>query len=345
MEIIKEDVFRRQIKKGFAGGSGFLLFGDEDYLKLHALNAARTSVCADASLSFFNDIRLDTLDFTPAALLEALTPLPMMSDRKIVSVSGLNFNALKPSDIDAMCEVLGTLRELDFNVLIISVPAGGMDEGYLPKRPSALLTKLSEYLTPVRFENVTPGRLTAWCEKHFEHNGAECSDDVCRVLIERCGTSMFTLASEIDKLSFYVLANGRTKVSADDVDRVTPASIEADGFALANAVLDGKSEDALNALAVMKFNRTEPVSVLSEISRVVCDLNLVKSLLSEGNTTPEIAKALKMNEYKAKIYVSAASVKSADRLKRALVLCSAADSELKLSASGYTALEKLLCSL
>ena len=151
MNIMKSDDFRREMEKGLSGG--YLFFGDEDYLKLHSLSAARESVCPEPSFALFNDMKIDPLSLTPASLIDALTPLPMMADKKIVSISGLNFKLMRPEEIEGLCEVFEMLDEYDFNVLIISVPEGGIDEGYLPRTPSKLLTRLSESLKLVQFES------------------------------------------------------------------------------------------------------------------------------------------------------------------------------------------------
>ncbi len=343
MEIIKDDAFRKLIKKGLSGG--FLFFGEEDYLKLHALTSARKAVCEEESFAFFNDIRLDPTDFTPDVLVDALSPLPMMADKKIVSVSSLNMKAMSASQIDELCEALEALKEYDYNVLIISVPSDSFDEGRLPKNPSKLLTKLSKHLTPVRFEAVTQARLTAWAQKHFEHNGVSCPDELCHSLFERCGTSMFTLSNEIDKLSFYLLQNGRSTVCADDVTKVSCATVECDAFALSNAILDGNSEQALEALSAMKYNRTDPIIIFSEISKVFGQLVLIKSMLGEGKTPFEIAKIARLNEYIVKLYSSRLANIPEKKLKKALTLCSEADSLLKLSSQGYSVIENLLCTI
>lgn len=343
MDIIKEDIFRKQLKSGLRGG--YLFFGEEDYLKSFSLRAAREALAGEETFAVFNDVQIAPIDYTPSALLNALTPPPMMADQKIVTINGLAISAMKQSEIDDLCEVLSTLSEYDYNVLIISVPNGLIDEGNLPKRPSALLTELSKYITPVRFEAVTGARLVAWVGKHFSHHGVSATAEVCSLLIERCGRSMFTLAEETKKLSFYALSHGRTTVSADDVRAVSVSVVESDAYALANAILDGKYSAAIDALAVMKFQRVEPVIILSEVSRVICDLVSIKALQEQGMSTPEIAATLKMNEYKTRIYASAAASKPHDRLKHALLLCSEADLSLKLSMQGYTAIERLICTL
>jgi len=342
MEIIKEDVFRRQIKSGLCGG--YLFFGEEDYLKAHALRTAREALCPDPSFAFFNDMRIDAPDYSAQGLLDALMPLPIMSDQKLVSVTNLYLSSLKASELDDLCDALATLGEYDYNVLILCVPADGMDEGSLPKRPSALLKRLSQYLTPVRFESISPARLCSWAGKHFAHSGVQASGEACAFLVRYCGTSMYTLASEIEKLCAYVLSHGRQTVSEADIRHVCIPQINDDAFGLANAILDGKYDEALSALSVMKFRRVEPVVILGEVSRVCCDLLCVKLLLDEGHSQAEIASILKMNEYRLRIYAAAAAAKTRKRLERAIALCRNADTTVK-GGSGYAAIENLICSL
>lgn len=343
LEIIKEDAFRKQMKKGLVGG--YLLFGDEDYMKAYSVNAARQTVCSDATFALFNDMKIDVMDYSAGALLDALMPMPMMSDKKIVTVNGLNINALRPKELDDLCEVLAALPEYDYNVLLISVPATQIEEGNLPKYPSAALKKLGEYLTLVHFEPISGARLVSWVGKHFGHHGVNASPEVCSVLVEYVGRSMYTLSNETEKLAYYVLQNGRDTVTKQDVYDVCVAEISTDAFTLANAILDGRGEDAMNALAVMKFRRVEPVVLMGEVSKVICDLVTIKAMLEGGCSASEIAAILKMNEYRVKIYAQGAASKSTAKLKSVLSLCTEADMALKLSPQGYIAIEKLICSL
>ncbi len=343
MDIIKEDIFRKQLKKGLSGG--YLFFGEEDYLKSFSLRAAREAVCTDETFAVFNDVRIDPMDYSASALVNALMPPPMMCEQKIVTVSGLAISDMKQSELDELCEVLSALTEYDYNVLIISVPAGLIDEGKLPKAPSAVLTELSKYLTPVQFDTISGARLTSWIGKHFEHHGVSASPAICNMLIERCGKSMFTLSAETEKISYYVLSHGRKEITAADVDNISASVIDSDAYALTNAILDGRYDEAIDALNVMRFRRVEPVIILSEVSRAVCDLLAIKTLQGEGLPVGEIAAVLKINEYKTKLYAQAAASKSEQKLKRALLLCSEADLALKLSPQGYTAIDRLICCL
>ena len=341
MELMREDEFRKQLKKGISGG--YLFFGDEDYLKSFTLSAAREAICPDATFALFNDVRIDAMDYSAAGLLDALMPPPMMADQKIVTVSGVNLGGFRSFDVDDLCEALSALREYDYNVLILSVPAGQFEEGNLPKSPSALYKRLSEYLTPVRFDPITGARLVAWVGKHFQHHGVSADASVCAYLIEFCGKAMFTLSSETEKVAYYVLQQGRQAVTREDVERVCVSELSADTYALANAIADGKYEEALRALEVMRFRRIDPVVVLSEVTRVICDLVTVKALAEQGLQAGEIAAVLRKKDFWAKKNYAAVSGKSLKRLKRALQLCSEADLSLKQQGySGYLAIERLI---
>ena len=79
MDLLKEADFRKELKSN--PRAGYLFFGDEDYLKAFAVKQARELICPDPSFAFFNEIRLDAMDFEAQKLIDALMPLPMMADK------------------------------------------------------------------------------------------------------------------------------------------------------------------------------------------------------------------------------------------------------------------------
>ena len=112
-------------------------------------SAAADSICAEEAFALFNHVHLDAMDYTADKLVDALMPPPMMAEQKLVTVSGLALSSMRAGELEDLCDALGALRDYDYNVLILSIPAGLMEEGALPKRPSPILKRLSELLTPV----------------------------------------------------------------------------------------------------------------------------------------------------------------------------------------------------
>ncbi|MBQ7347236.1 MAG: DNA polymerase III subunit delta [Clostridia bacterium] len=343
MNLIKEADYRKEIKA--SPRAGYLFFGDEDYLKTFAIRHARDTLCPDPTFAFFNEMHLDAVDFTPDKLLDALMPMPMMADRKLITVNGLNFNTMRPNELDALCDVLAQLPNYDYNVLIISVAADCLDAGYLPKRPSAVLSKLGEHLTPVQFERCTTAKLAAWIQKHFAHNGVQASPEFCTAMPDYCGHSMYILANEIDKLSYYTLSHGLTEATDANMRLVCTPAEEYDAFAFTNAIMEGKQDAALAILADYRFRRVEPLMILGDVTRVICDMISVRAMVSDGTPAAEIASVLKLHEFKVSLYQKSLRNTSEKRLHRALEACTAADTSLKLSPQGYTALERLICTL
>jgi len=340
--IITEAEYRKRIGKSV--GSAFLFFGKEDYLKSAALRQTREAICPEPAFAFFNDITIDALNFEPAKLLDAMAPPPMMADGRLIVLRGFDFTAMRAAEVDDLIEALSALSEYPYNTVIVSVAAGALDEG-TPKKPSSMLKKLSAVLEPVRFETPTDARLAAWVGRHFAHHGIGVSPADCAFLVSFVGQNMFVLASEIEKLAYFAHAAGRARITAEDMRTVAVPLVAADAFALSNAILAGRTRDALDALAVLKFERIEPTIVMGELSGIFSNMQAIRLLLDTGHTIREAATALGLHEYKAGLLAKAANRTDPARITRAVRLCTEADAALKSISGDYAAIERLICSL
>ena len=342
-DIIAEGDYRKQIDR--VAGRAFLFFGEEDYLKKAAVQLTREALCPDPAFAAFNDVTIDALDYTPDKLLDAMTPPPMMADTRLIVLRGFDFTAMKQQEIDDLIEVLTALPEYDYNTVLISVSAGLLDEGFLPKSPGKVLKKLSEVAVPVRFLSPTDAKLALWVGRHFTHCGVTTEPTVCAALIDYCGKNMFVLAGEIEKLAYYTLENGKKAVASADIPVVAAPSSAPDAFALSNAVLAGRGAEALDALAVLKFQRVDPTFVLGEIARTFCDMQNVRTLTEAGRSQAEIASALRLHAYRVGLLQRAVARIDEGRISRALTLAAEADYALKRGGADYAPIEQLICAL
>ena len=341
MEIIKEADFRKEIKS--APRAAYLFFGEEDYMKAFAIKKAQEAICPDPTFAFFNEIHLDALSYSHDALLDSLMPLPMMADRKLITVSGLDINAMRSNELDDLCAVMAKLEDYDYNTVILNVASDKLDIGYSLKKPSAQLKKLGECAILVNFEKNSPSKLAAWLAKHFEHNGVAVSPQICTMIIDRCGRDMYNLAGESEKLSFYAKAHGRNEILPEDVTLVTSPLFEYDSFAFANAICARRKDEALEILRDMKTRRIEPVIILAEISKNVCEMCAVATLKEDGLTSREISEASDLHEFRVSLILK---LNPRAEICRSMVRrCREADIELKSSRDGYGVIEKLICTI
>ncbi|MBO4978835.1 MAG: DNA polymerase III subunit delta [Clostridia bacterium] len=341
MVVLNEADFRKKMKtepKGF-----FVFFGAEDYLKNHCITVAREAVCPDEGLACFNDITINFTDFTAEALESALAAPPMMADSKLVVVKAMDFTAMKSGDLETLFGILGAYREDPSNLLILSATPDGLDPGPA-KKPDPIYARLAELATLVRFDEATPPKLAVWVARHCASKQVSISEADARLLIDVAGKGMFALASEIEKLCYYVLEHGRTHITAEDIRFVTIPAEECDTFALTNAAMAGKRREALSALSVMKARQIKPEIVFGEISRLYADLYLTKLYLASGRTTQDLATLLKVHPYRAGLYAKSAERASFAQLRRILSLCESTDLAMKsYGKRNYEQIEKLIC--
>lgn len=348
MEIITNADFNKKIKDNPYGN--YLFYGDEDYLKSHAIKALKDALGIDEALEIFNFVTLDVLDYSADKLIDILSMPPMMAEKKLVVLTGLNIKKMSNrgnlSEFEDFLDALNHLAEFDYNVFVLSLPSGNITEEVKGKAPTGALKTLSDILQPVKFEAPTPAKLAMWGMRHFEHYGIKASANDCSYLVEYCGKDMFTLSGEIEKLALYARSKGRDSILSADIPEVCNAEMEYGAFAFSNAILEGRKSDALSILSVMKFKQVEPLMILGELSGIFSDLLKIKIMLISGKSNQQIASETGINVHKVGIYATSARRMELDRLRAIASMTADADLAMKYRYdSGYLHLEKLICSI
>ena len=345
MDVISNLEFSKRIKENPDGN--YLFYGEEDYLKSHAVKSLKEAMGIDETLEIFNFVTLDVLDYTPDKLIDILSMPPMMAEKKLVVLSGLNIKKMtNKSDFNELLDALAHLDEFDYNVLVLTIPNGNINEEMPRKAPTGSLKILAESLQPVKFEAPTPQKLSLWVMRHFEHHGIKANQADCSYLVDYCGKNMFTLANEIEKLSLYARSQNRDHLLRDDIASICSAEMEYGAFEFSNAILDGRKGEALNILSVMKFKQVEPLMIMGELSGIFSDLLKIKIMLLAGKANQQIATETGINIHKVGIYATSARRMELARLQKIVSMTAETDLAMKFRFdSGYLNLEKLICSL
>lgn len=340
----------------------YFFYGDEDYMKNHYAAQIRAAVVTEPGFAAFNCVRFSDDTYDLEAIREAVLAPPVMAEKKLVDISLSNLDKLlNEKERTALLEMLTEAFEdggdgdgmalsmfgevsgaADTAVVILRVAADGFDAG-TAKRPSAFLKNAGKIMKTVQFDFQTDARLVRWIERHFAEYGLTIPQAVSMRILNRCGRSMYRLSGELAKTAAYAAEAGRTEVTAEDVDAAVTRTDEDDAFRLANCVLEGNIPAALEALAVKIRKKEEPIIVLSQITRVFCDLAAAAHALEEGISNAEFAKMMKMHSYKAGLYMTAAKSRPAEYFDRAVGRCAEADRKIKSTPLGYEVIERLIC--
>ena len=339
-----ETEFRAELKN-LSGG--YVLFGEEDYLKFSYSKEVRKNVL-DGTFDEFNHIVIYGEDFTPIGLMGAIATLPMMSEKKLIEVRGVNFNSLKKDEIKELEEALATVEEnASHTVLIIRADSDYFNAGRLPKAPSELYKMMSKYLTMVQLDFPAPQRLRSWILKHFASNEISFDISLCDKMVEFCGHDMWALSNEIEKLCAYAKMNNLTIVTLNDIDNVCCKTVEYDDFRLTNALLDKNKELVFETLRRQKASHEPPFAILASVIRLYMEMYLVSAHFELGMNKTQISKALGIHEFKVGKYITSINGVNPKKLSRAVELCQEADVKSKSCSNlvSYIPVENLVSSL
>ena len=337
-----EEALVTEIKTGTLGGMYFF-WGEEDYMKNHRTHEIKKAVLGGgfdefSSFSFvFGEGECDI-----PALADAFSSPPMMTDRKFVSVFFSSLDSLKEKQKAALVDLLTEFSEDSSTVTVISANSDGFDAGYA-KKPSTMLSTLGKITKCVEFPLRTDAKLIRWMERHFAGYGLQVDTATAKMILDKCGRSMYRLSGEIAKVAAHAAAYNKTAVDADDIEECVIENETDEAFGLANCILNGDTAGALSCLQIKIHMREEPIYVLGQVTKVFSDMCTARAFIDDGRDKNDYARQMKLGDYPASLRYRAAMNQSAESLSRAVELCRNADRMMKTGGGGYMPIERLIC--
>lgn len=333
--------FVAELKKGLSGG--YFFFGSEEYLiKFYTGRVRHAILGEDDTLSVFNHYVLKWGEDSAEELESALAAVPMMADKTLVELY-CDFKKIK--DHSEFADFFSSF-DADSTVFLLIATADSFDAGnYTRNKATEGYKVYSKLLKPVDFCSQTPSELKKWITRRFSKDSLAIDAPALEAILERCGKDMFRLSGELDKLAAAALARGLDHIPAELVSEITVSNEEDNAFALANAIMNGNRKMALSELAACKRRQEKAPMVLGSVSKAMCDMLTISILMKSGCDKSEIAKKLKIHEYKVGLYMDAVRNTETARLRAAADRCREADVMMKTSRLDYIALERLICTI
>lgn len=333
------EALSREIKKGILGA--YVFFGEEDFLKTHYRDEIYKSVIEEG----FEVFNYYAISFSPAVmtkeealsrLSDAVLAVPMMQDKKYIVLSDLPPSTLGKDLLDSLCSALETANTSDDTVVVLYCRSEEMETDY-KLESSAYYKKLAAAAHMVKFDLQPRGKLISWTKRHFSAETILMTDEAAGLLVDFCAGRMTSLSFEIEKLlcyAKYVKGGEPPAIDVEDVQKI--ASVYAGDeipFAMLNAAQSWKLTEMLAVLDTAKEQREEPISVLARLSRIFLDMLFIKTAKDASMPTADIAKALKMKDFRVEKYISATARVPLPILERAVRLSYETDRAMKSTPS------------
>lgn len=212
-----------------------------------------------------------------------------------------------------------------------------------PPRSDALGTAVAGTGRVLAYDAPKPRDLPAWVRAQFDGLGAAVDADAARALVEIVGDDLIALATEADKITIW--AGGRP-IARADVERLATPAREAAAWATTDAWGE-RDTGALVAAGEAELERREPFSIAVRLAAHVSLVRSVKLLAAEGVGAREIAKRVKVHEFRVRKALGHADRYSGEELDAAVVRLAALDAALKGASrlSGALELTRALADL
>jgi DNA polymerase-3 subunit delta len=262
--LISPEEFSAEIAAGMFKPA-YYFFGTEDYRIVEAEKFLAEQFLPDRQRTT-NYRRLDGRKTGCAAVLAELAAYPMLGERQVIAVS--DFQSFKPTEID---RILGMLEPPDPNrIVVFSSPSARM-----PKRNSALVSKVTKAATGVEFKRLTSRETAATISRKLSRHDVQIDSDALTALVELIAGNRGALEAEVDKLISYKEAG--EQITLDDVRQVSTGFQVFSVFTLAEEIISGNAERVLKQVRRLLADGNSPTGILFFVGQHFVSLYLVKN--------------------------------------------------------------------
>lgn len=257
----------------------YFFSGDESFRKEEAVDALIARVVEPGTEAFCLDVlRGDESD--AAAILTAVSLVPMMAERRVVVVR--DFHKLPQKDREAVADYAE--RPAPGTVLVLEAPRVNLK--------TRVYERLAASAVSVVFYPLFPERVPAWLQQHAKRYGKRLTPEAAHQLQAIAGSDLGELAGEVEKLAVFV--GGRDTIAAGDVESALGPVRAGSVFDIAEAVGEKDLAKALDAYQRAIDGGDAPQAIVALFVRHLVILWKIRFLKRDRRTDDDIKKKLQL---------------------------------------------------
>lgn len=327
----------KALQEDIKAGSPHTLYffhGEEHYLMDRLLGQLRSQLIPEG-LGEFNHHRLEGSHLTPALLQESVDMLPAFSERTLIEVWDYDPYKQPEADRDALQSMLTDLPDYLCLVFVYdTIP-------YSPDRRLKMFKALEACSRVVEFALQDTDKVVRWINRHVAEEGKSISQKDAEYLCFLTGGQMTALNTEIAKLCSSAEGPSITKA---DIDQYITPTVEAEAFKLADAIVDGKYQDAAQLLSNIQQLQEAPQRVLAALNMVFRRLLNARLCLDAKKDVTYLQQHFKIPQpFAAKNAMSSARRLTTEQCRNMVLLC--AEAALQANSGKEDCLTELLVNL
>jgi DNA polymerase III subunit delta len=252
----------------------------------------------------FNGECLLAKEASASEVVERLATLPMFGQRRLVLVK--HVEAWVKEQQKVLLAYLARPNPGACLVLTSAARKGG----------EALAKAVQAVGVVVEFTPPAEAELPRWLQEQAGHFRKQLSLKAATLLLERLGTDLQRLASELEKLCSFV--GDRQRIEVADIELTVSQQRQFSVFDLLRCVGKCQTDQAVSRLRRLLLSGEAPLGILALLARQIRILWQVKDALERGESIDQIGQKLKLSlYYLRKDYLPSAALFSTAELYRA----------------------------
>ncbi len=314
-------VKQRQLNEDISGGSFkpcYLLYGDEAYLRLQNRDKLVKALGgADNSMNFN---RYEGDGISAAEIIDMAETMPFLAERRVILVENSGFFK------DGSPELSAYMKSPSESTLFIFV------EKEVDKRKD-MYKAVSKIGFEMECSTQDDEMLKRWIKSRLSSEGKDISPRCQAYFLDRVGTDMSNIATEIEKLVCYCI--DRPVVTEEDIDAVCANYITGSIFAMTDAISERNQKRAIELYYDLLALKEPPAKILALVTRQFNLMLQVKEMTDNHRDKGQIASSLKIAPFLVQKYQGWARNFTFEQLRNALDMCAANDEAVKKGKLDY----------
>lgn len=268
-----------------------------------------------------------------ADVLSLCETLPMMSDKRIVVLrEGASFlgTSKKGGITTAMTETFADyLKNPSPSTVLILYESG-------PDKRKKLYKQLKTTAEIVEYNKLTKIELEKWLGRRLKQAGKKSSTRAIETFIDKSNylesdeKTMEMIDNEVNKIIDY--AGDRPQITIDDVEIVTPRSVEDNVFNMVDYAVTGRKDEALIMLRNFYLEGESPFGIFALLTRQLRLMLQVKLYTEQRKPADYIVGQTGIKPFLVKKMTRIGSKRSSESLTRKMI--EAADLDYKMKTGG-----------
>ena len=305
----------------------YLLHGQEAYLRKQYRDKMKESLIDNEDT--MNNHYYEGKDTKIEEIIDLAETLPFFAEKRVIIIENSGWFQ---KGGDKMAEYLPQLPETSYIVFV---------ETQIDKR-SKLYKAVKSKGRIAEFEHQNEQTLKRWILGMLKKEGKNITAADLQFLLERTGTEMAHIKTEMEKLLCYTM--GKAEITEKDIEEICTKHVQNQIFDMINAIADKNQKKALDLYYDLLTLKEPPMRILALIGRQFNFLLQVKELRKKGYSPQVIAEKTGLHGFVVGKYEKQAARFRTSELREALEACVEADENVKTGKmNDVMSVEILIC--